>query len=65
MKVYIRDFKGTGYCPAGQKRFCDAHGIDWRDYVRNGVDAQVLLDSGDDMARAMVEIARVNREKGL
>lgn len=61
-RVFLRDFKDTGFCVAGQRDFCARHGIDFRDYARNGVPAETLLATGDDMAARMVERARRNRE---
>jgi len=47
-----------GFCRDGARMFCAANGIDWRDFVRNGVSADRLLKTGDAMALALVEWAR-------
>lgn len=48
--IKVEDMAARGYCLAGQKRFCEANGIDFRDYVRNGIPASRLLATGDAMA---------------
>lgn len=63
-KVFLSDSKGTGFCPSGQRAFCEAHGIDWRDYCKNGVMASKLIEADDSMAARLVEKARENRKQG-
>lgn len=67
MQVFIRHTRRADkqvYCTRGVEIFCDMHGIDFRDFVRNGVDAQVLIDTGDTMALRVVEAARLELENG-
>lgn len=47
-----------GYCRKGTRLWVHAHGFDWRDFVRNGIDADALLATGDALALAAVEWAR-------
>lgn len=46
-----------GFCAAGGRRWFARHQLDWRDFVRNGVDGDVLLATGDAFAIAVVEHA--------
>lgn len=52
--ILVEDLAREGHCVAGQKRFCDAHNIDFKDYVRNGIRASRLLATGDAMVISVV-----------
>ncbi|CAD5107246.1 hypothetical protein [Zestomonas carbonaria] len=54
-----------GFCRPASQAFCETHGIDWLDFVRNGVPAQRLIDTGDALALHVVEHAQqVEAERG-
>ena len=57
MIVYINDAVEIGYCVKGIKEFCNNHGINFKDMVKNGIDAEVLIKTGDAMALKVVEQA--------
>lgn len=46
------------YCSSGVKLFSKRHGIDLAEFCKNGVDEEVLLATGDQMAIDLVEDAR-------
>lgn len=45
----------TGYCMSGCRVWAARHGIDWAAFVRDGVPAERLLETGDALALAAVE----------
>lgn len=47
-----------GYCARGSRRWCASAGINWAEFVRCGIDADVLLATGDAMAIRLVEHVR-------
>jgi hypothetical protein len=47
-----------GFCRSGSRKWARAHGIDWSDFVRNGIEAQRLEAIGDAFALALVKWAR-------
>jgi hypothetical protein len=57
--VTARHLKGAGGClgPAARDFFA-RHSLDFRDFVRNGINAERLLATGDAMAADVVEFAR-------
>lgn len=61
MKVYARDAMELKYCVAGQKQFCKNHNINFREFVRNGIDCEVFLRTKDEMAIRMVEHVRAKK----
>lgn len=50
--------KRPGLCRDGGRRWARAHGLDWSDFVRNGIDAEKLEAIGDAFALAIVKWAR-------
>lgn len=58
------DLRVLGYCNRGSRDFFDRHGLDWREFLHDGIDAEILLSTGDAMASRVVEQAQ-KREAGL
>lgn len=46
-----------GYCAKGMRLFAKRYNLDFAKFCRDGIDEQVLLDTGDAMALAVVEEA--------
>ena len=58
MKVRVNDLRlvpGGAYCHRGARAFAQRHNLDWQDFVKNGIDAEVLRQTGDAMAVRIVE----------
>lgn len=49
---------GLSYCNPGARRWFKLHGLDWNEFIRDGVDSEVLIATGDAMAFAVVEEAK-------
>lgn len=47
-----------GFCRSKSREWAEAHGIDWRSFVRDGVPASVLTATDDALALRLVEWAR-------
>lgn len=47
-----------GYCARGARRWFASMGLDWADFVMRGIDAEILLATGDAMAMRLVEHVR-------
>lgn len=58
MRVTIDDIRKAGHCVKGAREWFARHGLDFRDFVRNGIDEETFLASGDAMAREIVERKR-------
>lgn len=50
--------KRRGFCRGGAQRWFRAHGLNWTDFVKHGIDAEKLLATGDAFAIATVNWAR-------
>lgn len=62
----VPDFKkGTGYCSGKSREWFAAHGLDWNAFRHNGIDAELLLATGDGLAIALVRHAEnVEAQRG-
>lgn len=47
-----------GYCRRGGRAFAARHGLNWADFVRDGIPASSLEATGDGMALRIVAWAR-------
>lgn len=56
--VTMQDIRAAGMCRRGTKAFFDRHGLDWDEFRRGGVPAEVLEATGDAMAIRVAEVAR-------
>lgn len=50
MRVTIDDMRAAGICPRARFWF-DRHGLDWRDFAKNGIDIEKLRATGDQQAQ--------------
>lgn len=60
----LRDIKGGGYCIRGAKLWSARHGIDFAQFVREGIPAERLLATGDQLAIDLVSFSRQERGDG-
>lgn len=47
-----------GFCRGKSRAWFERHGLDWRSFVRDGIDSGTLEATGDGLALAVVEWAR-------
>jgi hypothetical protein len=52
---------GARYCAPGLRTFCRRHGIDFRAFLREGIPASVVEQTGDAMAMRAAANARAER----
>jgi hypothetical protein len=53
--VTIDDVRRAGHCVKGAREWFDRHGLDFRDFIQNGIEEKKFLASGDDIAAAIVK----------
>ncbi|MEX2524437.1 MAG: hypothetical protein WD750_05730 [Gammaproteobacteria bacterium] len=58
MKVHVRHLRQAHHCARGARRWFARHDLDWRGFVRNGIEAEALIATGDPMAMKVVDAAR-------
>ena len=59
--ITARDLQANGFCARGSRRWFEEHGLDYRDFLANGILASRLLATGDGMAEEAVKLCGVNR----
>lgn len=57
-RVYMKDIRAARMCSGGTRDFFRRHSLDWSDFLKNGIEASKLYNTGDAMARQVVEVAR-------
>jgi hypothetical protein len=60
--ITIAHVRAAGMCVHGTRAWFARQGLDFRVFLRGGIDADVLLATGDAMARRVVEHARSRSE---
>ena len=58
MIIKMEHMRGCMMCRQGVKKFFEDHGIDWKDFLKNGVDEKVLLACKNALSDKVVEFAR-------
>lgn len=56
--VTMAHIRKARMCSRGTRAFFQRHGLDWDSFLREGVPARALADTGDAMALQVVEVAR-------
>jgi hypothetical protein len=60
--ITIDHVRTAGLCVHGTRTWFARQGLDFRAFLREGIDAETLLATGDAMARRVVEHARRQSE---
>ena len=60
--ITVTDCRRTGKCVSGMRHFARAHHLSLVDFIRNGISAQRLLDTGDHVAIDIVNKVKESRD---
>lgn len=60
--ITMRDIRAAKMCSRGTRAFFQRHGLDWTDFLKNGIPAEKLAATGDAMALQVVEAARGRKQ---
>ena len=55
--IKMRDVRKAGMCSAGARSFFLLNNLDWQAFLRDGIESDRLLATGDAMAIQVVRIA--------
>ena len=61
MKITMQHMRQAKYCNRGARLWFKAHGMDFSDFRKNGLDADTLRKLGDPMGLRLLEIASNGR----
>lgn len=56
-RVYVRHVRAAGFCIPGLRIWCKERGFSFKDFIRNGIEAEKLVVLNDAMASKAVELA--------
>lgn len=56
--VRMEHIRAARQCSRGARAFFARHGLDWERFLREGLPADVIEATGDDMALQVCEVAR-------
>lgn len=56
--------KPRSICHDGAKRWWAKKGLDWEEFVADGIPGQTLLDTGCGLAKRVVKAAELEAERG-
>jgi arsenate reductase-like glutaredoxin family protein len=56
--VRVKHIRQAGYCASGARAWFQRHGIDYPDFLKNGIDAERILAIGDHLGSVVVECAK-------
>ena len=48
-------------CSRGARVFFERHGLDWQEFIKNGLPSEVIEQTGDAMALQVVKVAKNGR----
>lgn len=62
MIVRMTHLSELGFCGRGARAWFQSHGLDFRSFLKDGVDSEVLRATGD--ARALAVVKHAERKRG-
>lgn len=62
MKVYMYHVREAKMCAKGTRAFFERQGWDFQEFLKNGLDAEFFIKTGDAMALQVVEVAKNGRK---
>jgi hypothetical protein len=54
----MRDIRACNMCSRGARKFFERHGLDWNDFLQNGVECETIEKTGDAMGLRVVAHVR-------
>lgn len=61
MRLTMTDVSRAGLCASGTRRWFEHHGLDFRRFLREGMEAEEILARGDYMAQRVIDL-KIKRE---
>ena len=59
MIIRMRDIRAAKMCSRGAREWFDRNNLDWADFLKSGIDSDVVLKTQCPIGRRVVEVARV------
>ncbi|AZM38547.1 hypothetical protein EJP75_08315 [Acinetobacter baumannii] len=62
MRIYMHHIRQAKMCAKGTRMFFERHNFDFQDFLKNGIEAELFIATGDAMALQVVEVAKNGRK---
>lgn len=56
--ITLKDVRRAHHCSAGARTWFKHHGLDWSDFLKNGIPASKMLETNDALAKRLVEFVK-------
>ncbi|AOR76563.1 hypothetical protein [Novosphingobium resinovorum] len=56
-RVVVSDLRTAGYCVDGAELWFKAHDLNFRDFIKHGLDVEVVRPIGDPFSQRVIAIA--------
>ncbi len=63
MRIYMHHIREAKMCAKGTRQFFVNQGWDFQEFLKNGLDEEFFIKTGDAMALQVVEVARNGRKQ--
>lgn len=57
MRITINHVRKAGHCPNGARAWFERHSLNFKEFLRNGMDEEVLIEKGDALILRVIELA--------
>ena len=57
MIITMEHIRQAKMCSRGTRKFFQSNGLDWSDFLKNGIEEEKLASTGDAMALRVIEVA--------
>lgn len=64
LKITMTDITRAGHCARGTRAWFDEQGLDFRDFLKNGITARKLAANGDGLALQVIRRKLAERDRG-
>jgi hypothetical protein len=54
--IYMTDIRLANHCSSGTRRWFDSHGLDFRDFLKNGIPTKKLRSLNDGFADRVIQL---------
>ena len=55
MVVTMTDLRQIGMCSSGAWAFCNKWGFDYKDFLENGIEVDLILSTADGMGKEVID----------
>jgi hypothetical protein len=60
-KIYLSDIRKVAMCSKGSRKFFERHSLSWGDFIKHGVDIEIIKNTNDAMAEKVVKFVESGR----